>query len=228
MDCHPQHRVQREQTFGYLCHACSRCCHGKVIQVNPYEIARLARSRGVSTSEFQRKWTEDGKGTVLARTADDTCVFLGSGGCTVHADRPLVCRLYPLGRRFLPDGSESWLELSPHPQSEGEYTKRGTIADYLATQQAESFIAAADGYVNWVNEARTLLLPDADNASSGAAAGATSDLLDMDKAIARHVAISGQAEPEDIEARKDLHLAILYEELAHLKGAADGEDLSSD
>jgi len=228
MACHPQHRAQREQTFGYLCHACSRCCHGKVIQVNPYEIARLARNRGMSTSEFQKKWTEDGKGTVLARTADDACVFLGSGGCTVHADRPLVCRLYPLGRRYSPDGRESWLELAPHPQSEGEYTKRGTIAQYLATQRAEPFIAAADAYVNWVNEARTLLLPDADVASLSAAAGEPGDLLDMDKAIARHAAITGRAEPADIEARKDLHLAILYEELAQLKGAADGEELSSD
>jgi Fe-S-cluster containining protein len=228
MDCsHEQHRVARQQTFGYLCRACSRCCHGKIIQVNPYEIARLARNLGIGTSEFRSKWTEEGKGTVLARTADDTCVFLGRGGCTVHSDRPLVCRLYPLGRRFAPDGSESWLELQPHPRSEGEYTERGTIADYLATQHAESFIEAADAYVNWVNEARTLLLPRVDDAPSGAA-GETGDLLDMDKAIARHAAITGAAEPEDIEARKDLHLAILYEELEQLKGAADGEELSRD
>ena len=108
MDCrHPQHRAAREQTFGYFCHACSRCCQGKVIQVNPYEIARLARHLDVSTGAFQEKWTEGGKGTVLARTEDDACVFLGRGGCTVHGDRPLVCRLYPLGRQYFPDGTES-------------------------------------------------------------------------------------------------------------------------
>lgn len=227
MDCHPQHRAQREQTFGYVCQACSRCCHGKVIQVNPYEIARLARHLGVSTSEFRTKWTQDGKGTVLARTAGDACVFLGPGGCSVHADRPLVCRLYPLGRRFSSDGSESWLELQPHPQTEGRYTRQGTIADYLATQKAELFIAAADAYVNWVNDARSILLPEAADVAA-AATDETSNLLDMDKVIARHAAITGAVEPQDIEARKDLHLAILYEELAQLKGAADGEELSSD
>jgi len=229
MDCpHPQHRAAREEAFGYVCHACSRCCHGKIIQVNPYEVARLARHLGLSTTEFRAKWTQDGLGTTLARDRQETCVFLGPQGCTVHPARPLVCRLYPLGRQRMPDGNERWLHVEPHPQSEGQYGKAGSIADFLAAQQAQPYIDAADAYVDWVNEARTRLpapgtIPPGSVAPEQASDDVEDDdeLVDMDKAIACHCAAAGIAEPPDIEARKDLHLAILYEELKQAKGGDD-------
>jgi Fe-S-cluster containining protein len=89
----------RAEAFGYVCHRCLKCCQHKLIQLNPYEIARLARNRGMTTSEFRSAWTMDGVGLYLAQTKSGTCVFLGGDGCTVHPDRPLVCRLYPLGRQ---------------------------------------------------------------------------------------------------------------------------------
>jgi len=221
MSClHPQHEAAREEAFGYVCHACSRCCRGKVIQVNPYEIARLARLLGVATTEFQERWTEAGMGTTLARNEEDTCVFLGRQGCTVHAARPLVCRLYPLGRQVSPDGTERWLHVTPHPQSEGEYGKQGSIADFLAAQQAQPYIDAADAYVNWVNDARKLML--ASGSTECPVPDTASDLLDMDRAIARHCADRGTAEPPDIEARRKLHVTILNKELEQAKGGDHG------
>ena len=50
---------------------------------------------------------------------DAQMLFLGERGCTVHADRPLVCRLYPLGRHIDEHGAESFYHLEPHPQTEG-------------------------------------------------------------------------------------------------------------
>lgn len=203
----------RTEAFGYTCRRCMRCCHGKLIQVNPYEIARLARNRGQSTGEFRAAWTDDGAGNYLRRTVDNACVFLGAEGCTVHADRPLVCRLYPLGRRVTADGAESWSHATPHPQTEGVYSRDGTIAEFIAAQGAEPFMRAADQYVAWVRRAMDLFGAPPRRGGGDAGAGASDNLLDMDAAIAAHCASIGIAEPDDIEARIDLHLEILHRQL---------------
>jgi len=203
-DLEAQHAAARDEAFAYVCNRCSLCCQGKLIQVNPYEIARLARRVGVSTGQFTADYTEDGAGARLARDATDTCVFLGPQGCTVHPDRPLVCRIYPLGRHVAAEGTERWTHVAPHPQTKGVYGKDGTIADYIAAQGALPFMRAADAYTEWLRSAYRVI--DAgDDATSLEAA----DLLDMDSMIAAHCRETGADEPLDIEARMALHLAIL-------------------
>ncbi|WP_375789829.1 YkgJ family cysteine cluster protein [Bradyrhizobium sp. Pha-3] len=73
-------------------------CRNKAIRVNPCEILRLARHLGISTTQFIKNHTEAG-GTVLRSKEDGDCGFLGERGCSVHPDRPLACRIYPLARR---------------------------------------------------------------------------------------------------------------------------------
>lgn len=46
--------LDRDSAFSYRCARCSRCCPRYHIQVNPYEILRLARLLGVSTTGFVR------------------------------------------------------------------------------------------------------------------------------------------------------------------------------
>jgi uncharacterized protein len=212
-----QHETARNEAFGYLCRACSRCCYHKRIQVNPYEIARLARRTGQSAAQLRATSTEDGQGTFLKQKDDGACIFLGAQGCSVHPDRPLVCRLYPLGRRSLADGTEEWIELAPHPQTEGEYSRNGTIGGFIAAQGALPFIAAADGYAQWVRHAAAALESDA-----AVAADAPDDLLDMDLAIAAYCAARGKPEPQDVDERRDLHMRILYRYLEQVTGGNDG------
>lgn len=211
----------RQETFGYLCRRCLNCCHDKHIQLNPYEVARLARNRGVSTTSVRRDFTQDGAGVVLAQKSDGACVFLGPEGCTVHPDRPLVCRLYPLGRHVAWDGAERFSHLEPHPHSAGELTGHGTIDQYLGEQGAEPFIQAADAYMAWLNTALTeapeaaeplrvksIVAPPEDEV----------DILDMDAAIAHNCAEAELEPPTDIEARRHLHLSILYSLLGRPEG----------
>src|SRR5579862_8761154 len=83
----------RSEAFSYTCGGCGRCCRGNDIRVDPYELARLARNVGVSTTAFQAEYTRDGQGVILNRLEEDgACVFLGEAGCTVYQDRPLACR----------------------------------------------------------------------------------------------------------------------------------------
>ena len=213
----PVHDVQgRSDGFGFVCGRCSRCCHDKVIQVNPYEVARLARGLGMSTGEFAARHTDQGLGVHLLRRDDGACEFLGPEGCTVHADRPLVCRLYPLGRHVADDGSERFSHMTPHPRSEGEFTGDGSIADYLEAQGAGPFMAAADAYFAWTCRAQSALAVGAAQEDPQDPLG-EEDLLDMDSAMARDCAASGAPEPADIESRLELHIKILDRRLAEVE-----------
>jgi Fe-S-cluster containining protein len=212
-----ERRGPRDEAFGYECRRCLNCCHFKHIQLNPYEVARLARNRGLSTTEVRRAFTFEGTGVALAQTPDGACVFLGTEGCTVHPDRPLVCRLYPLGRHLSWDGSERFSHLAPHPKSAGLLSKRGTIGEYLEEQGAEPFIEAADEYMAWLNRALEDTPEAADHLDKKILAPVPEDdldLMDMDVAIAAHQAATDATPPVDIEARKRLHLSILYDQLS--------------
>jgi uncharacterized protein len=132
-------------TFMYTCHRCLRCCSHKRIRINPYEVYRLARHLGLSTTDFLAAHTICG-GTELARREDETCVFLTDKGCGVHPDRPLVCRLYPLGRRVVRGEADRYHLTETHPESDGVFSDAGTVEAFLASQGARPFEAAADRY----------------------------------------------------------------------------------
>jgi Fe-S-cluster containining protein len=222
-----QQRNARAERFSFACQRCSRCCYHKGIRVNPYEVARLARRCGQTTTDFRKVSTRDGGGTLLAQRENGACVFLGPEGCTVHADRPEVCRLYPLGRFRQADGIEGFTHLERHPESAGEFGNSGTIADYLEAQDAGSFIKAADQYFSWLCEAARALggAPDLNPSTvPGGETALTAELLDMDAAIRHHCAVQGIEEPTDIEDRKELHLAILYEELEQYSRTKEATD----
>jgi Fe-S-cluster containining protein len=138
--------LNRQTHFFFSCAQCLHCCCHKKIQVNPYEIARLAMNRGLSTAEFIELYTHE-SGTILNCEEDGTCVFLDSKGCSVHPDRPFVCRLYPLGRHVRSSGEERFSEIEPHQDCKGVYSDNGTITAYLDSQGARPFIEAADKYL---------------------------------------------------------------------------------
>lgn len=216
-------RYRRESAFSYTCHACSRCCHDKTIRVNPYEVERLAQNRAVTTTEFLARYTDAG-GTVLKQTDSGACIFLTAQGCGVHPDRPLVCRLYPLGRRVSADGQETFHELTPHPQTKGEYGTYGTVDAFLAQQGVEPFIEAADRYVDLVRKIAQAIeesscsdkdLQNEINQSVEGIGGTgdqrVPDWLDMDQVLERYCVERGMAVPDDVDGRMVLHIEAIRE-----------------
>ena len=197
----------RAQAYGYNCNRCLVCCHDKHIQVNPYEVAQLARGLGLPTTEVQRRFTQGELGVALAQVEEGACVFLGPEGCTVHPFRPLVCRLYPLGRTIVPGEKEEFIHLDPHPESRGVYHTKGTIAEFLEAQDTARYIQAADEYFLWLCEATECL---AALEGEGEQAANSCALLDIDAALAEYCKTHGKVEPTDIEDRKALHIEILY------------------
>lgn len=184
----------RDSPFSFRCHACSRCCRDKTIQVNPYELARLSRGLGLPVAEVVERYTD--AGVHLRQREDGSCVFLGAAGCSVHADRPLVCRLYPLGRIVGPDGEE-FVDAAPHPETEGAWGTDGSIADYLVQQDALPYMALADAYFGLYLE--LLQAPD------GAAAIQPHEMIDIDAPLGE----DGEALPATTEARAHRHVRLL-------------------
>ena len=104
-----------------------------------HEILRLARNLGITTDAFLRTCCEDNS-TILRNSPDGRCIFLTSHGCGVHPDRPLVCRLYPLGILWDAGGRERFSNMPPHPDCLGYWGDEGTVADYLASQDVEPYL----------------------------------------------------------------------------------------
>ncbi len=134
----------RDSKFAYTCNRCRSCCHDAHIALDPYEIARLARNRQLTTTEFIAGYLTEG-GVVLRNREDTACVMLGAEGCTVYPDRPLICRTYPLKRLRL-GGREVISQHSPLPSSTGVYGKQGTVADFLKAHEVDALSAAKDRY----------------------------------------------------------------------------------
>lgn len=206
---------RRGSAFSYTCHACSRCCHDKVIQLNPYEVARLAQNLGISTTEFLTHYTER-SGTALRRVEAGACVFLTPQGCGVHPDRPLVCRLYPLGRHVTSERGEEFRELQPHPQTEGEYGTAGTVQEFLNRQGADPFIAATDRYVELVGrlttELRARVAGDAqivqavEQVFDESTGDGIPEWLDMDRTVARYCNKWQAPVPTEVADKMRVHI----------------------
>jgi Fe-S-cluster containining protein len=210
--------LSRTTPFSYKCNACSRCCRGKVIPINPHEVAHLARALGVSTTEVLARYTETGGATLAHGDGGDACVFLTERGCGVHDARPLACRLYPLGRHTLPSGEESFAEMEPHPETAGEYGKDGTVDDFLRAQDTGPFVRATDRYFVVLRRMLDALSKREDRADVSDAAteamrhaprDGDDNVLDMDPMVERYCAERGLAVPSDVEEKTELHLRAL-------------------
>jgi uncharacterized protein len=211
--------LERSSPFAYACQRCSRCCTGKRIPLDPYEVARIAQRLGLTTTETYARYTTDG-GALLAVQAGGACIFVGDDGCSIHPARPLACRLYPLGRRVTAERQERFAAVVPDAGCEGSYGGSGTVEDYLRDQGAEPFLVAADRYRAILEKLASVLLRRDDvlecvdqvNELFGRAPlEEDQSLLDVDTVVVRRCAELGIAVPHDVEARILLHLAALDE-----------------
>ena len=184
--------------------------------MGPYEALRLARRLGLTTTEFFARHTEAG-GTVLQTREDRSCVFLDERGCSVHPDRPLACRIYPLARWVDPDGNESFGHLEPHPQTAGVYGDKGTVGDYHDAQGLAPYFAMGDRYgvvydrmVDLLerlapaeSERRAERRAEVDEMDAGAVA---TSFFDVDATVADYCRARGLTVPTDVAGLIDFHI----------------------
>lgn len=212
--------MERETPFSYQCGHCGYCCYQVEVRLGPYEILRLAKKLGVTTTEFLRRFTDAG-GTVLRRRNDGACFFHSGEGCHVYKDRPLQCRLYPLQRRLDSDGVETFSLIELPPASAGLCEREGTVDAYLQQQDTDIYLQAAELYFDLFQkmldvlngEMSTLDKVDRDEIVSACNAEqvmlAENSWLDVDSVVGWHCDVQGMDLPEEPWERILLHVELL-------------------
>jgi Fe-S-cluster containining protein len=100
-----------KERFRFHCHlkiGCfTKCCARLRLILTPYDVLRLKNRLGLKSDLFLEQFAETvfepHNRFALVRLKMDgdpgqACPFLAKTGCTVYRDRPVACRLYPLGR----------------------------------------------------------------------------------------------------------------------------------
>jgi uncharacterized protein len=173
-------RLAANDHLPLTCTRLGSCCHGKQIWINPWELARLAAARGEEARSFRDRDTVDGgirlrcDGPAGWKNLPACSQYDPSRGCTVHTERPLACRLYPLGRERCGETVTYLHEGRDFPCLAGcpgvTALPRLSVADYLAGQDAAAGEAVQDAYLEVVaelGEGAFVVLFDSGLAASG-------------------------------------------------------------
>ncbi|MBK1725016.1 YkgJ family cysteine cluster protein [Thiocystis violacea] len=148
--------LSAESRIQFRCHgglSCfNACCKQADVTLTPYDILRLSRRLGTTTTAFVRDCTVpfqmdgDGLPGVKLKTDDSgACLQLdGESGCGVYADRPTVCRYYPaallaLREKDSPKAEERYSLVKESLCKGHEQPAEISIADYRAEQGCEAF-----------------------------------------------------------------------------------------
>lgn len=112
------------------CTGCSACCRGmgSSVVLDPFDVHRLVTGTGMSFERLLQSHLELNvvDGVILPNLKmggeSEACAFLNEEGrCTVHAYRPGICRIFPLGRLY-EDGSFQYI-LQVHECKKGNRSK---------------------------------------------------------------------------------------------------------
>jgi len=152
-----------DKTIGFRCHrgiACwNACCSNIDISLTPYDILRLKRRLGITSTEFLERYTlpyemeKDGIAGVKLRPVEGgtACRFMVPEGCSVYEDRPTACRYYPVALLSMRRQDEATdrdsyaLVKEPHCLGHDE-SREITIGDYRREQGLPEYDELARGW----------------------------------------------------------------------------------
>ena len=139
------------------CTRTGTCCHGKNVNLNPWELACLAKEKKISVHDFRNLYCEFGgirlrfNGKPGWKGLPACSQYKDGFGCSAHLGRPLACRLYPLGRQKEADETTYIYQGSEFPCIEGctgvVNLPQMSVAEYIKGQAAGKFEIAQDEYL---------------------------------------------------------------------------------
>jgi Fe-S-cluster containining protein len=101
MNKNPSVSQEYSNLRAFDCRRCGECCQGKGgIVIGPGDILRLRGPLHLGEERFIALYGYRQDGKIKLRTGPDNyCIFFLPGtGCSVHRDRPDICRAWPLFR----------------------------------------------------------------------------------------------------------------------------------
>lgn len=146
-----------EENLPLTCTLEGTCCFGNNVYINPWEIYYLSLGLHIQPKDFIYFHTTDG-GIKLAfngafeKNSKKSCnLYDNSIGCSTHKNRPLACRLFPVGRKIQFEQTNYFFEGKDHPcldrcPSAVDLPKI-KLKDYIKQQQTKSFEIIQDQYL---------------------------------------------------------------------------------
>jgi Fe-S-cluster containining protein len=123
------------QKLKFKCKQCGKCCDETIIQLAPYDIKNICNALKITTKEFHEKYSMFRPFDQIPRCYlrnRPKCPFKENKNCTIYLNRPLRCRLFPLGRVY--ENNEVFIVL-PEEKCMGFNTgKKQKISEWLEGQ----------------------------------------------------------------------------------------------
>jgi len=137
----------------------NKCCSNIDISLTPYDILRLKRRLGITSTEFLALYTvpyemeKDGIAGVKLKPVEEgtACQFMRDEGCSVYEDRPTACRYYPVALLSMRKQGEATdtdsYALVKEPHCLGHEEPRSlSIADYRKEQGLDAYDELGRGW----------------------------------------------------------------------------------
>ncbi len=147
------------------CAGCSTCCKdmGNSILLDPYDVYRLSKGLGMSIEELFGGPVELGmqEGLILPNLRMvqkgmeqvPSCSFLNEEGrCRIHAYRPGICRLFPLGRNYEGDTMNYFLLTKECPAENKTKMKVNKWLDCGNVREYEKYLVTWHAFTKRVRE----------------------------------------------------------------------------
>ena len=150
------------------CEGCSDCCRGmgESIILDPYDAFRMSAGLGRPFADFLEKEVELNvvDGVILPNLKmcgfKEACAFLNEQGrCSIHAYRPGICRIFPLGR-YYENGSFRYFLQTGECGVARSKVKVGKWIDTPDQRQNREFVTA---WHYLLNEAERILTQEQDD-----------------------------------------------------------------
>jgi len=133
-----------------------------MVWINPWELARLADAKEITSREFRDLYTEFGgirlrfDGEKGWKGFSACSQYIVDFGCSVHTGRPLACRLYPLGRQKQGEETHYMYQGEEFPCLEGcpevVDLPKLTVGEYISDQSAERAEDGQDAYLELMQD----------------------------------------------------------------------------
>ena len=145
------------------CEGCHSCCVGMedTIVLDPYDIYRLTFNLGMDFQMLMQGrialHVEEGVILPHLAMAKDTnaCSFLNEEGrCSIHAHRPGICRLFPLGRIYEGEGFSYFLQVN---ECVKENRTKEKVKNWINTPRFKEYEAFILKWHNYVKDMQAFL-----------------------------------------------------------------------
>ena len=144
------------------CKGCHKCCTGmgNSVILDPYDVYRLQTGLGKSLPVLLAEGMAELNvvdGVVLPNMRmagrEEKCVFLDKNGrCSIHAVRPGLCRLFPLGRYYEDGGFRYFLQVNECPASNRSKVKVSKWIDTPEQKKNYDFLCSWHALLNHLEE----------------------------------------------------------------------------